>query len=146
MQEFEDLGPEYRQGTYLGRLPKELRQLVTRYEESCNYEITINSYPTRPNKKAIVVYNKQETVACNIHFERGIRNNITMREFILNVKQGILVRYNVSSLYSIKTFNETSHLFGLYNRNDPERMSIFILRLCHELEDALYEMERFQNS
>ena len=140
MQEFEDRGPEYRQGTYLGRLPKELRQLITRYEESCNYEITINSSPTSPNRKVLVVYNKQDTVACHIPFDRGIRNKITMREFILNAKRGILVRYGVSSLYSIKSFDGESHIFGLYNRNDPERMSIVILGLCRELEDALYEM------
>ena len=149
MEQFEDLPPEYRQGTYLGRLPRELRQLTTRYEESCNYEIRIRQVPSKPNMKTLVLYNTANTLGSHIPFERRIRNDITMREFISSVKQGLDDEYKVTSSYSIRAIpsgGAGKNLIGLYSSID--RVGVYIIRasLCRELEDALYEMEAFQNS
>ena len=144
MEQFEDLPPEYRQGTYLGRLPRELRQLTTRYKESCNYEIRIRQVPSRPNMKTLVLFNTVNTLGSHIPFERGIRNKITMREFISNVRQGIDSEYRVTSSYSIRSIPDD--LIGLYSSIDHVGVYIILARLCHELEEGLLEMERFQNS
>ena len=144
MQEFEDQGPEYRQGTYLGRLPKELRQLATRYQESCNYNVSIqirdgnNRFLTSDSNKGAIIN--------HIPFQRGVGNNITMKEFIFNVKQGIntFSFYNVTPSYYLAASNRKNR-FGLIGRVDVGSF-VFQLEMCRELEDALLEMEAFQNS
>ena len=143
MQEFEDLGPEYRQGTYLGRLPRELRQLTTRYEESCNYSVIIH-ISSNPNIKTIGILDRRSNEGRYIPFERGIRNEITMKEFILNVKQDIETEYRVTSTYTIGGFIK-NHI-GLFNTGESQEIFVNVMRLCRELEEALFEMERFQNS
>ena len=146
MQEFEDLGPEYRQGTYLGRLPRELRQISTRYQESCDYHVGITI--RNENIRWLTVRNRTGTIVCNILFERGIRNNITMKEFIFNVKQGIDVRYKLTSSHYIENIRGIRGHFGLYNRKDKGEINHYgiQLRMCREIEDALLELEAFQKS
>ena len=144
MQEFEDLGPEYRQGTYFGRLPKELRQLATRYEESCNYSVDIHTTPD-PDKKTIGILNRGLGTNYYIPFQRGITNNITMKEFIFNVKQDIDVEYRVSHYFYIGNF--TKKHIGLYIKEQlPYILPVAVIKLCRELEEILMDMEVFQKS
>ena len=150
MKQFEDIDPEYRQGTYLGRLPRELRQLTTRYKESCDYGIDIQDVIRKPDVKTLVLYNKTNTLGSHIPFKKGIRNEINMRDFISRVKQGIQTDYRVSTYFYIEMLPSRSReegkpILGLYNSLDPV-VYIVVIELCRELEDALYEMERFQNS
>ena len=148
MQQFEDLPPEYRQGTYLGRLPRELRQLTTRYSESCNYRIRIvrPQHPQEQEFKIISITDKP-TLVSYIPFQRGIINGITMREFILNVKQNnIPYSYRVTSSLSIAPDGIEKDGIVLYNGTERPHTPIVFVKLCRELEDALLAMEAFQNS
>ena len=142
MQQFEDLGPEYREGTYLGRLPKELRQLATRYQESCNYYgIAIFADPGDPNKQTISIRSPGNMISSFIPFQRGIKNVITMREFIFDVKAGVhSTSYNVTPTYGIQCYGRIG-VFGLFNRKDVSENFVTTFDLCRELEDALLEVE-----
>ena len=145
MHRFKDIPREYREeSSYLGTLPKELRQLTMRYKESCRYTIReLQPSQTDPNMRGILITDRV-SLNCIIPIERGIRNKITMKKFISNVKRGIYSAYRVTSTYSIESDAEL--IISILNTQDPSSSYIIRFELCRELEEALLNMESFQNS
>ena len=147
MEQFEDIDAELREGTYLGTLPKELRQLTTRYRQSCNYQIYTNPTPGKLDRKAIVISDKEYMIRSYIPFQRGVRNTIGMQEFILDIKAGRASTYNITPAYALQhRRGMPSFTFGLYHKGEALEPYISIFTLCYELEETLLRMEVFQNS
>ena len=141
MQQLEDIDPECREETYLGKLPKELRQLIVKYMSTCDYSITILS--SDEINKVLAIVNRSLSVGCYIPFQRGTRSRITMKKFLSNVKMRVRSEYDVSP-YHILSNNEKGNI-GLFCKKDYSGHFLSMFTPCRELEDALLEMEAFQN-